>query len=356
MGRHKPRKSPLWARILVAFGAVVFAASAGAVVYVKVMVDKVNNAVGQECLLADCGSAEKAAENPLKGPLNLIMIGSDMRDSWDAAQSDTIMILHVNESLTAATILSIPRDLRVHIPRCYGGGPCTDKINASFTVGGKDMGESVKGLEGALTELTGLKFDGAAVVNFAGFEDVVDLLGGVELCVPFDMTLLHPQGKQVEKGCKLYTDTELALGIVRERYAYDTDNPNWDPKYGQGDYGRQRMQQHFIKQILKRAKEQGYLTNPLKVGELIQGIGDQITVSLGGYTAVDYAVALKGIDSSKLTTVKVPSQPQTIDGTSYVVSMPGEQETAAEALYKALREDTLDDWIVAHPQWLNKNI
>ncbi|GLZ76382.1 transcriptional regulator [Actinorhabdospora filicis] len=353
--RATNRRSPIWAKVLVGLGAVLMAASIGTVTYIKVMLNKVNNAVATECLLADCDAHQPGED--IKGPLNLLLIGSDMRKDWVSAQSDSIMILHVNKDLTAANIISIPRDLYVQIPDCgpgWGNNSCKEKINTAFAAGGLDMAKAMQNLAQTLMDRTGLKsFDGAAMINFGGFADLVELFGGVELCVPFDMTLAHPQGTKVKKGCKEY-DAEIALGIVRERYAYDPTTPGWKEEYGIGDYGRQRMQQHFIKQLLKKAKEQGYITDPFKVGTLIEKIGDQIRVDLKGRTPVDLAFALKGIDATKITTLKVPSEPAMIGDTSYVVIQPGEQEKAAEELFTALQNDTLEDWAVTHPKWVNK--
>ena len=353
-GRRRRGKSggrtPLWAKILLGTGAMLMVVAVGAVAYAKVMLDQVNGAAQQACLLDDCDAYQPG--EVVTGPLDFLLIGSDMRADWSSAQSDSIMILHVNADLTAADIVSVPRDLDVTIPDCGDGEPCDDKINAAFSVGGTDMKKAVSSLAATLTDLTGVTFDGAAMINFGGFEDVVKMFGGIELCVPFDMTLKHPEGTQVKKGCKEY-DPELALGIVRERYAYGSDNPDWDPKYGVGDYGRQRMQQHFIKQLLKRAEEDGYMTDPFKVGEHIEKIGDQILLDLKGRQVTDLAFALTGIDASKLTTLKVPSDSVLENDIWYVKTLP-EQEEDAESLYKAIRDDTLDTWALEHTKWVNK--
>ncbi|MEV0647000.1 LCP family protein [Phytomonospora sp. NPDC050363] len=359
-GGGTKRRSPLWAKIMVGVGTMLMAVSIGAVGYANIMLDKVNDAVNTACLLDDCEAFKPGEE--IKGPLNLLMIGSDMRKDWAAAQSDSIMILHINADLTAANIISIPRDLYVDIPDCgegWGNNPCTEKINTAFSAGGLDMAKSVKNLATTLTDLTGLeKFDGVAMVNFGGFKDLVELFGGVELCVPFAMDLEHPKDANgnrphVKKGCREY-EPDLALGIVRERYAYDPSNPDWKEEYGIGDYGRQRMQQHFIKQLMKRAKQEGYMTDPFKVTELIEAIGDQLLLDLKGRAVTDFAYAMRNMDASAMTTLKVPSEPAMIGETSYVVMQPGEQEDTAQELFKALTEDSLDQWALSNPKWVNK--
>ncbi|HEY1178972.1 MAG TPA: hypothetical protein VGF17_22695, partial [Phytomonospora sp.] len=96
------------------------------------------------------------------------------------------------------------------------------------------------------------------------------------------------------------------------------------------------------------------LTDPFKVGELIDRIGDQILLDLKGRQVTDLAFALTGIDASKLSTLKVPSDSVEENDIWYVRTMAGEQQEAADALYKALRDDGLDTWVLENPEWVNK--
>ncbi|ADD40653.1 LCP family protein [Stackebrandtia nassauensis] len=346
---------------MVIVGSVLMVASGTVFVSVKVMFDKINTAVGEKCLLGDC-DAEPGGD--IKGPLDFLLVGSDMRDGWSAAQSDSIMILHINENLTNAQIVAIPRDLYVPIvgTDCGGGQSCRNKINAAFAQGGKDPEKSITSLAKTLTELTGVDFEGAGMINFGGFTDLVDTLGGVELCLPFEMEVRHSKnekyppgpnkGRIFPKGCKEYGKKDV-LPIVRERYAYGPKTPGWTEEWGVSDYGRQRMQQHFIKQLLKKAKAEGYISDPTKVGTLIEGIGDQVLLDLRGHSVVDFAFALRGIKADRLATLRVPSGTQDTDVGDSVVIKPGEQEQAAEALFSAMRDDELGNWAEDYPDWVN---
>ena len=354
--------APLWSKVLVGLGSVMLVVSLVGGGYAKVMLDKLNKAVDTECLLSDC---EAKPGEDIKGPLNFLMIGSDMRDDWDKAHSDSIMILHINKDLTDADIISIPRDLYVTIQECGDlyTSPCDTKINDAFAAGGNSAKESVANLATTVTDLTGVKFDGAAMVNFQGFTDIVGELGSVELCLPFEMEVRHAKnedyplgpsgGRMYPEGCDEYNKDDT-LAIVRESYSYGPETPGWTEEWGISDFGRQNMQQHFIKQLLKKVKEEGYISNPAKVGTLIEAVGDQMLLDLGGHSIVDFAFAMRGIDPSSLSTLRIPSEAAEIDGTSFVMTQPGEQERAAEALYKSIREDDLDTWIAKNPDWLNK--
>ncbi len=341
--------APWWAKTMAATGAVLMVLSLTTVGYAGTFLAQLNDAVASEDLLGN-GRADATAD--ITGPLNFLVIGSDMRDDWNSAHSDSIMIVHVNKTLDTATIISIPRDLHVTINNCGDLylSPCQSKINDAFAVGGHNAAASVQNVADTLTSHTGVAFDGAAMINFAGFAELVDTLGSVELCIPFNMTLAHPKGTYVEKGCRDY-DSTVALGVMRERYAYGPETPGWTPEWGVGDFGRQKMQQHFVKQLLAKAKQQGYISDPTKIGVLIETIGDQILVDLGGRSVTEFALALRGVNPGGLSTIRIPSEPADINGTSYVVTQPGPQQAAAGSLYTALRTDNLQAWISKHPDW-----
>ncbi|CAM3351690.1 LCP family protein [Stackebrandtia soli] len=362
-GGSETGRSPLWAKFMTGIGALLMVVAGGTVVYANTLLDQINNSVEPVDLLGD-GDVDTSV--PIEGPLNLLMIGTDLRynDEDGLDRADSIMILHINKDLTKATIVSVPRDLKVDIPKCDMGwtSPCNYKVNASYTFGGEDRSDRFQNLASTLSELTGIeRFDGAAIVGFKGFLKAVKVFGTVELCLPIDMYLeqerLENNGvsELYPKGCNEYNQ-QKALYIVRERYAYDPTNPDFDPEYGVGDYGRQHMQQHFIKQLLKRADERGYVTDPTKVGTVIQAVGESLTLDLNGRTPVDFAVAMRHIQPSALQTIRLPSHSENLGGESFEVITPDSPEAEqTEALWAALRNDTLDAWIAANPDLINKD-
>ncbi|ADD46000.1 LCP family protein [Stackebrandtia nassauensis] len=332
----RPRKAPLWSKIVLGLGCVLLVLSGGAIAFGKTLLNKIDS-IQQEDILGN-----KDADGEVDGPLNLLMVGADLRPkSGEPARADTIMILHIDKDLEQANIVSIPRDLRVEIPDCGDGQPCTDKINASYTYGGSKPKDGAANLAKTITNNFGVEFDGVALVNFEGFLDVVKEFGGIDLCLPHDLDTKH--GGVYKKGCQRYKPDD-ALAIVRERYAWPD-----------GDYGRQRMQQHFVKQLLKEADKQGYVSNPTKVGGLIDQVGKQLILDLGGIKTSNYAIALRGIKAGDMESVKLPSESQTIDGISYVVIQEGQQKQDADSLFDAIKDDTLSQWLKDHPDYLNKD-
>ena len=341
--RKKKVRSPWWTHFLVYVGAFIMVVSGGAAVVGQLAINTVNESVASEDLV---GEDRVDIGDDIEGPLNFLILGVDQRvDSEKAGMANAVMIFHIDEDVENAYLTSIPRDLYVPIEDCgeaWNYGPCENKINHASSIS-LDLAEGFTNTSDTVTDLTGVSFHGGAIVNFEGFLDLIDELGDIELCLEQDITSIHGDREFYPEGCNRY-DQEQALDLVRQRYQYDD-----------GDYGRQRMQQEALKQILLEARDQGYHTNPGKISTLIEGIGDQITVDFGDTSLTDLVTGLRHIDPERFQTMTVPSERWVHEGTEYVRTMEGEQEVAAEALYEAIREDNLDEWMEDHPEWTNED-
>lgn len=192
-----------------------------------------------------------------------LLTGSDSRadgaiedPETTGQRSDTMMLLHQPASGPAA-LLSLPRDTYVEIP---GQGP--GKLNAAYSAGGAPL--LVQTVEG----LTGMTVDHYVEVGFAGFEQIVDAVGGVNLCS--DLTVDDKDSGMVwTPGCHDVGGTD-ALAFARMRKA--------DPD---GDIGRAERQQQLIASISTRVQDPGLLLKPgTQVALLRSGTG-ALTVSDG---------------------------------------------------------------------------
>ncbi|MFE0592870.1 LCP family protein [Micromonospora echinospora] len=326
--------APRWARILVGVGLALALIAVAAVVGVRALTERYDRSVTRGHLLDD--DARRNRTDP-DGPLNYLLIGSDrFRGADDADQrSDTILIVHLPAGLRQAYLISVPRDLLVTIPPAgngYGGGE--DKVNAAYDLGGGgDSGARL--LSATLHRLTGLEFDGAAVVDFTGLRQVVDLLGGVRMCVDTEVRSVHT-GTVFTPGCR-QMDGAAALDYVRQRY----DLP-------EGDYDRQRHQQQLLRAMLDRAGQTDLLGDPLKLDSLIRAVGESLTVDTNGVPLEDLVLALRALPADGLVGVRVPSSPQLIGQVSYVVLDGGGTE-----LFRAVRGERMTRWAAANPQWVN---
>ncbi|GIL27216.1 LCP family protein [Actinocatenispora comari] len=339
-GRRRAR-SPWWARLCLVAGIVLTLASGASYAGTVLVTDRVDRSVPQADLLGDGGGRTPGSR--VTGPLDILLAGSDLRRSWHRHQTenprtDTIMWLHVPASYDHAYLLSIPRDLEVPIPydpRTGRGGVST-KINAAFAwgmTGVDDVTGGMQNLHATLRRLTGESFSMAALVNWDGFTAIVSELGGVTLCVDRTFTSTQPTlgHHTFRKGCHHY-DAELALALVRERYAY-----------ADSDYGRQRMQQQFIKQILQRATSAGVLTSPTKIDKVVGAAGKALTMDRDGYRLVDLVLALRRITPDAITSLQIAHTTLPDYNEQLVQPVDGE-------LFRAMRTDRMDGFVLAHPE------
>ncbi len=191
-----------------------------------------------------------------------LLAGSDARgsggvyDETAGARTDTIMLLHKPDSGPTA-LISLPRDTFVEIPG-HGG----NKLNAAFSIGGAPL------LVQTVEQLTGLTIDHYVEVGFGGVGDVVDAVGGVQLCS--DLTVTNDKSNlEWTPGCH-EVDGQTAIAFVRMRYS--------DPK---GDIGRAERQRQLISVLSHDVADPGLLLHPgRQVSLLDAGLG-ALTVSDG---------------------------------------------------------------------------
>ena len=254
---------------------------------------------------------------------NVLLVGSDAREDMTREErerlgtghdlggqrTDSIILLHTGGD--RPVLMSIPRDSYVEIP-----GHGMNKINAAYSIGGaKLLGQTVE-------QSTGLRVDGYMEIGFGGFAQVVDAVGGVDICVPRDMD--DPKAHiNLKKGCQTL-DGKNALGYVRARYS--------DPE---GDIGRAKRQRQFLGALMGQVATPSTVAQPWR----IHSIGSD---SAGALTV--------GEDDSMLETARAFLAMRTVakgDGDSVVVpvantNLPTAAGTAVEwdqARAQALFED-----------------
>jgi LCP family protein required for cell wall assembly len=172
-GPRRRRRWGLWVALALV-GLIVFALLWGVLGYRAFAsgVDEANERLPQraEAQLA------KRERSILSEPTTLLVIGTDggrRPGRGDANRSDSLMLVRLDPDTHRISYLSIPRDLRVEIPG-YG----TSKINAANQVGGPALTIAT------VKALTGLPVDHVVVVDFDGFEELIDAMGGIEVNVP----------------------------------------------------------------------------------------------------------------------------------------------------------------------------
>ncbi|MCD0444416.1 LCP family protein [Glycomyces sp. A-F 0318] len=349
-----PGKSgaPWWAHLMTYAGGLTLVVAGGAAAVAQYADQTANNVVPEEEILGDA-QAEVDAER-IEGPLNILVLGVDKQGG--STRSDTMIMVHINEDLTETTMVSLPRDLWVEIPDCgpnWGDGPCENKINHSASIS-DDWEVTRPNVVQTIYDLTGVQFHLGATVDFEGFLDLVDMVGEIELCPWHEITSIHGDHRVFPEGCAYY-DKDEALDLIRQRKGWGWDS-DWAEGRG-GDYGRQAMQQQAIKSLITELKADGYHKDPAKLTEVLESFGDSLTIDKPEeWSITDLAVNLRDVSPDDMASIQVPSTPDVTymggEEVDIVMTHDGEERTAADALWEALRSDTLDQWMTQYPEWV----
>ncbi|MBC7596267.1 MAG: LCP family protein [Kineosporiaceae bacterium] len=198
---------------------------------------------------------------------NYLLVGSDSRrgltkqqqkdlstggDSGGPGRTDTIMIMHVGKGPTL--LMSIPRDSLVPI-KGYG----ITKINAAYAYGGPKL------LVSTLEQTTGLRIDNYVEVGFGGLVNVVDSVGGVEIC-PTTNIKDKDSGLDVKKGCQ-QANGKTALAFSRSRHSYATQ-----------DIQRVQSQRQVLGSIANKVKSPSTVLNPFRYQATAAGASGSLQI------------------------------------------------------------------------------
>lgn len=326
----KKTKAKTWHKVVLSVGIVLTVLSGGSLIALTLVTNHYEGLVGKEDILG--GIPQAQGKGPV--PLNFLILGTDTREGEatspldeEGNRSDVIMIVHVSTDRKSAFIFSIPRDSYVNIPKSgsWKGGP--NKINAAMAFGGANLAAKT------VYDLTKIPLTGAAIINFQGIRNMVDAVGGVDICIPYTVKSFFSD-KVWNKGCH-HLNAADAEEFSRQRY--------FTPG---GDLGRIKNQQHVIKGIIAKVKKDNMLTDPKKLNLLVTTAAKSLTVDKST-NLMDLALQVKDIDQEaiKFATTPVIGTFMTDAGSSVKLDDAGAQE-----LFTAVREDKTEAWLAAHPQ------
>nr|BFE65808.1 hypothetical protein GCM10020063_103340 [Dactylosporangium thailandense] len=371
---RRTRRDPRWARSLLVTGAVLMLLAGSAVVAKDLLIGYVTGNVRQDDLIVP-PAGQEGRHATISGAKTILLVGTDTRpdqDPTEAVRSDSIIVVHIPADHRSAYLISIPRDTWVRIPeftngrsKYYGGH---DKINAAFAVGGlKLTGRDQRRygmtlLARTLEENWGLTFDAAAIVDFAGFTKVVQVLGGVDMYVDQETRSVHighdAKGETRVPYVQRFnasggTDLIPVPGVTPQTYhvGYQHLEPWQALDYVRqrdtlphSDYDRQRHQQQFIKALFRGIASRDTLTDPAKLKQVLDVAGRSMTIDSGGIDLQDWIFAMQGIGGDNLLTVK------TNNGTFHEsAQQPGAEalDDTTLALLEAVRSDTVQTFLAA---------
>ena len=266
------------------------------------------------------------------GAQNILLIGSDSRAQDDpdgertaGGRSDALMLAHVPADRDAVYLMSIMRDSWVEVP-----GRGRAKINAAYSWGGVPL------VVQTVERLLDSRIDHVAEIDFAGFRDMTNALGGVTVRSPSDFTARA--GTHFSAGPN-HLDGDAALTFVRERHAF-----------ADADHTRVRNQQAFMRGVVDGVLSTGTITNPGRIQDFVSATSEHLSVDAGldFRTLVGLGWSLRDVRSSDLVTFTMPTAGggTSPDGQSYVAV----NDLAVQSLSQALRSDDVATWLEANPQ------
>jgi LCP family protein required for cell wall assembly len=201
------------------------------------------------------------------------------------------MIASIDLETKKTALLSLPRDLYVTIPKTHLSG----KINTLFQYG-ESQGTGLDPLKETLTDITGESIDYFFVVDFDGFEKVVDALGGVSVDSPKDFYDPRYPGKnfsfetfELKKGWQKL-DGATALKYVRERH----DDP-------EGDFGRAKRQQQVLQALKNKAFSPGTYLNFFRINKLFASVEDNVKTNITLGEMRSFYELSKTLDTENIT-------------------------------------------------------
>lgn len=254
------------------------------------------------------------------GPMHVLVVGSDSRaelsdedrqtlttGSAEGERTDTIFVLSIDGGKVG--MLAFPRDL--FVTRCDGS---SGRINAAIQRGGAGC------LVQTVSDLSGLPIEHFVSVSFLGFRDIVDAVGGVEVCLDSPISD-RDAGIDLPAGCQRLEGT-AALGYVRVR---KIDN----------DLERIKRQQGFLKSLASEILTPATLLNPPRAFRTAAGVGSALTAdqSMGPIDLAKLGWGLRGLAAGNAVTETVPATPADRGGAAVLIP-----DESAEEIFAAFRD------------------
>lgn len=340
-----------WWIVLGVLLAVLVTGSVGAVAGMRALSNRYEDAVDRADLLPPAPKNSPTEPPKVRGPMNLLLVGSDSRTSGEPGdgRSDVVILVHIPKSTKQAYVISIPRDTYLPIATADGGRGSRNKVNAAFAWGGAPR------LVQTVNRFGGITIDWPVIVDFAGIRKLTDLVGGVDVTIdkksvdryrflPDDSPYpsapcTDPQGRG--RRCvafpagRVHLDGKLAEYYVRQRRGLPHD-----------DLDRSRRHQQYLRALADKMAQENLLTDPRKLDKLVRTAAGMLTVDRR-MPVQRLAFTLRHLRSKDLTFLTLPiAENRNVPGVGAVM-VP--DAARCRELFAALREGRLDAYVREHP-------
>ena len=274
--RRKKRKRVLLG-VLAVVMVVILGGAGAAFGYINQLETNMNDEITPEI--------QEALEAPAAydgGTFYMLLMGTDgskersqsEQYAGDNFRSDSMILTRVDPENKKVTMISLHRDTEIEIEG-YG----MQKLNASYAIGGPAA--AIK----TVSQMAGVPISHYAEINFDGFKDIVDALGGVEVDVPMEINDKQAGG-HVDAG-KQTLNGDQALILCRSRHAYD--------EYGDGDRYRAANQRMVLGAIAKKILSADVAT----MASTVEALSKYVTTDFRVTDILALANSMQGLDPSK---------------------------------------------------------
>ncbi|WP_373428777.1 LCP family protein [Streptomyces rishiriensis] len=285
-------------------------------------------------------AARTEANSAGQTALNILLIGSDARDTaanqklggakdtFDGPPlADVQMLLHISADRSNMSVVSMPRDTLLDIPKCTDPDDGTTYQALTDEMTNVSLGRGGPGCTVATWEkLTDIHIDHFMMIDFSGVVSMADAIGGVPVCVDANVHSHTSTGKgsglKLEKGTHAVKGKQ-ALQWLRTRYGFEDDT----------DLARAKAQHMYMNSMVRELRANAKLTNPNKLRKLAEAATQAITVDDGLDTITkmyDLAGELKKVPTERITMTTMPNRYQ---GSRVVPT------DDAKQLFRLVRED-----------------
>jgi len=266
--------------------------------------NKVNPSSKQQETLLDTIKSVTSNAPTLKGSeigrINILLLGAAGKGKPGQNLTDTIMILSIDLKTNQIALFSLPRDLYVKIPGTSYQSKINSVYQAALNSSGNDPNEAARSIKETVKDITSLDMDYYVVLDFDGFKQVIDAVGGINVTSErdiYDATYPGPNYSyetfELKKGFH-QLDGATALKYARERH----DDP-------EGDFGRAKRQQQIMQATKNRIFSAGTFFNIVAINDLINALGDNIRTDISPNEAAAFFELSKKLDTANINNVVV---------------------------------------------------
>ena len=305
----KKGRFPRWLKILTIVFSVVMIISIGGMYAVSNYLDRINytdwsntEKLSEEFDQDDIDGLDIVDPNSIslnsgstlrtdQDVINILLVGEEaINDGSSRGRTDSMMIATINIKQKALKLTSIMRDLYVAIP-----GYSDNKLNAAYHNGGMPL------LKQTIEENFDIELDGSVLVNFSGFEDIIDRLGGVDITLTANEAaylnrtnyISNPIYRNVRAGTQNLNGNQ-ALGYSRIRYV-KTENES-------DDFGRTSRQRTVLNAIFEKYKSKSLP----ELVTILYDILPLVTTDINKSTIMDYLATVVTLGATELETMRIP--------------------------------------------------